>query len=42
MAGRALKRARVDAVRSPPLLECKFADNSDPLRGIIAANSDPF
>jgi len=22
--------------------ECKFAGNSDPLRGIIASNSDPF
>jgi hypothetical protein len=22
--------------------ECKFASNSDPLRGIIASNSDPF
>jgi hypothetical protein len=21
---------------------CKFAGNSDPLRGIIASNSDPF
>ena len=32
-------------VRSRGLLmviACKFADNSDPLRGIIAANSDPF
>ena len=24
------------------IMVCKFADNSDPLRGIIAANSDPF
>jgi len=23
-------------------LDCKFAGNSDPLRGIIASNSDPF
>ena len=22
--------------------QCKFAGNSDPLRGIIASNSDPF
>ena len=22
--------------------DCKFAGNSDPLRGIIASNSDPF
>ena len=22
--------------------QCKFADNTDPLRGIIATNSDPF
>jgi hypothetical protein len=24
------------------LAACKFASNSDPLRGIIASNSDPF
>ena len=24
------------------LHDCKFAGNSDPLRGIIASNSDPF
>jgi hypothetical protein len=27
---------------SPINLDCKFAGNSDPLRGIIASNSDPF
>jgi hypothetical protein len=25
-----------------PYDTCKFADNTDPLRGIIASNSDPF
>ena len=24
------------------VVDCKFAGNSDPLRGIIASNSDPF
>ena len=24
------------------VIVCKFAGNSDPLRGIIASNSDPF
>jgi hypothetical protein len=30
-----LRRANIDAA-------CKIADNSDPLRGIFAFNSDPF
>jgi len=29
-------------VRLLSRLFCKFAGNSDPLRGIIASNSDPF
>jgi len=29
-------------VVSPDDDNCKFAGNSDPLRGIIASNSDPF
>ena len=28
--------------RQTSLKLCKFAGNNDPLRGIIASNSDPF
>jgi len=38
-----LKRSGITTVRGiTSELNCKFAGNSDPLRGIIASNSDPF
>ena len=30
------------ATKNTLMTDCKFAGNSDPLRGIIASNSDPF
>ena len=35
-----IDRLRESEEQSPSI--CKFAGNSDPLRGIIASNSDPF
>jgi hypothetical protein len=38
------RAARVEAevLAARAQAACKFAGNSDPLRGIIASNSDPF
>ena len=40
----AIVRLHYEFRARPPHLPvfCKFAGNSDPLRGIIASNSDPF
>jgi hypothetical protein len=32
----------IEATVTDPTAFCKFAGNSDPLRGIFASNSDPF
>jgi hypothetical protein len=39
---KALEDLRTHRQRLLSDLKCKFAGNSDPLRGIIASNSDPF